>query len=320
MLQSGIVSNRRLPSSSSEQPAPLRIGLGVAARAGVSAAWALGLLLGCSQGASPALQPGPQAAPERSTITMSEGEGEGAQDAEASVEQAQPLEHVLVFTRTQGYRHASIEPGIRALRELGQQNGFRVSHTEATEDFNDESLAQYDVLVFLSTSEDALDEAAQEALQRYIQAGGGWVGIHSASDTEYDWPWYGGLIGGDAWFLKHPKGTANASLLVEPSTATHPSTAHFASTFEWQDEWYNFRKHPGEAVKVLLRLDESSYAPGDGAMGDDHPIAWYHEYDGGRSWYTAIGHRSELYADPDYRQHVLGGLLWASGTPASVRP
>lgn len=223
------------------------------------------------------------------------------------------LERVLVFTRTLGYRHASIEVGLSALEELGADNEFRVTQTEALADFTDEGLAQYDVLVFLSTSGDALDEAAQAALQRYIQAGGGWVGIHSASDTEYDWPWYGGLLGGEAWFLKHPEGTYQATLHVEPSTAKHPSTAHFASSFEWRDEWYNFRKHPGEAVNVLLRLDESTYSPGEGRMGDDHPIAWYHEYDGGRSWYTAIGHRSELYADPDYRQHLLGGLRWASG-------
>ncbi|MEY2935375.1 MAG: hypothetical protein RL033_6124 [Pseudomonadota bacterium] len=216
----------------------------------------------------------------------------------------------MVFSRTLSYRHDSIGPGIEALRKLGSENGFSVDASEDGETFSDATLGDYDVVVFLSTTADVLSDPQQGALQRYVQAGGGWVGVHSASDTEYDWPWYGQLLGNDAWFRIHPA-IQVAQLDVEQ--VAHPSTAHLPARFSLQDEWYNFRANPRSSVTVLLRLDESSYAPGEGAMGSDHPISWYHEFDGGRAWYTAIGHRSELYGDAQYTQHLLGGLRWAAG-------
>jgi cytochrome c len=219
------------------------------------------------------------------------------------------LSRVLVFTRTLGFRHESIGAGVTALQKLGTENGFSVDATEDATRFTDSSLAGYDVVVWLSTTADVLDDAQQSAFQRYIQAGGGWVGVHAAADTEYDWPWYGQLIGNGAWFRKHPP-IQTAQLVVEQRD--HASTAHLPGTFSLQDEWYNFRANPRASVNVLLRLDESSYAAGEGAMGD-HPIAWYHEFDGGRAWYTALGHRIELYTDPQYTQHLLGGLRWAAG-------
>jgi cytochrome c len=219
------------------------------------------------------------------------------------------LSRVLVFTRTLGFRHDSIGAGVAALQKLGTENGFRVDATEDPTRFNDATLSDYDVVVWLSTSADVLDDAQQSAFQRYIQAGGGWVGVHAASDTEYDWPWYGQLIGNGAWFRVHPA-IQTARLVVEQRD--HASTAHLPASFSLQDEWYNFFANPRASVKVLLRLDETSYAAGEGAMGD-HPIAWYHEFDGGRGWYTALGHRSELYKDPQFTQHLLGGLRWAAG-------
>jgi cytochrome c len=219
------------------------------------------------------------------------------------------LRRVLVFTRTLGYRHDSIGAGVAALQQLGAENGFTVDATEDPTRFADASLADVDVVVWLSTTADVLDDGQQAAFQRYIQAGGGWVGVHAAADTEYDWPWYGQLLGNGAWFRIHPP-IQTAQLVVEQRD--HASTAHLPASFSLQDEWYNFRANPRASVNVLLHLDETSYAPGDGAMGD-HPIAWYHEFDGGRAWYTALGHRSELYTDPQYTQHLLGGLRWAAG-------
>jgi type 1 glutamine amidotransferase len=219
------------------------------------------------------------------------------------------LERVLVFSRTLGYRHDSIGAGISAIQKLGMEHGFAVDQTEDPTKFNDATLADYDVVIWLSTTADVLDADQQSAFQRYIEAGGGWVGVHAAADTEYDWPWYGQLLGNDAWFLIHPM-IQTAQLDVEK--ADHASTAHLPARFPLQDEWYNFRANPRSAVNVLLRLDETSYQPGDGAMGD-HPIAWYHEFDGGRAFYTALGHRVELYTDPQYTQHLLGGIQWVAG-------
>jgi type 1 glutamine amidotransferase len=220
------------------------------------------------------------------------------------------LERVLVFSRTLSYRHDSIGPGTDAIRLLGMQNGFEVDASEDAATFADATLGDYDVVIFLSTTADVLNDEQQSAFQRYVQGGGGWVGVHAASDTEYDWPWYGQLLGNDAWFLMHPV-IQGAQLDVEQ--AEHASTEHLPARFALVDEWYNFRANPRGAVTVLLRLDESSYVPGVGAMGSDHPISWYHEFDGGRAWYTAIGHRSELYTDPLYTQHLLGGIRWAAG-------
>ena len=226
------------------------------------------------------------------------------------VGEAPVLENVLVFTRTLGYRHDAIGAGVEAIRVLGTANGFAVEQTEDPARFTDESLAAFDVIVFLSTTSDVLDGTQQAAFERYIRAGGGWVGVHAAADTEYDWAWYGQLLGGGAFFKSHPE-IQTVTLNVED--AAHASTAHLPPSFQVQDEWYNFQTNPRPSVSVLLTLDESSYAPGPDAMGADHPIAWFHEFDGGRAFYTALGHRTELYTDPKFTQHLLGGLRWAAG-------
>lgn len=220
------------------------------------------------------------------------------------------LSNVLVFTRTSGYRHDSIAAGVAALQSLGQANGFAVQQSEDPAQFNDQTLSAFQVVVFLSTTADVLDAEQQAAFERFIAAGNGWVGVHAAADTEYDWPWYGGLLGGDAWFLVHPA-IQTAELQVEDTS--HPSTAHLPASFMLQDEWYNYRSNPRPEVSVLLRLNEASYQVGEGAMGADHPIAWFHEYAGGRAWYTGLGHRIELYSDPRFVEHLLGGIRWAAG-------
>jgi cytochrome c len=217
------------------------------------------------------------------------------------------LENVLVFTRTIAIRHASIGPGVEALRLLGQENGFAVQQTENPADFSDDNLARYDVVLWLSTDADVLNDAQQGAFERYIRAGGGFVGVHAASATEYGWAWYGQLLG--AYFSAHP---AIQPARVQVEISDHPSTEHLPQSFTLQDEWYSFRANPRSSVRVLMTLDESSYGVGNLAMGD-HPIAWFHEFEGGRAWYTALGHPVELYSDPTFTRHVLGGIRWAAG-------
>jgi type 1 glutamine amidotransferase len=165
-------------------------------------------------------------------------------------------------------------------------------------------------VVWLSTTADVLGPEQELAFQRFIQAGGGWVGVHAAADTEYDWPWYGDLLGGGAYFVSHP---VIQSVQVQVENAGHASTTHLPARFSIEDELYNYRENPRAAATVLMTLDESSYQPGADAMGADHPIAWYHEFDGGRAWYTGLGHRTELYTDPLFTQHLLGGIRWAAG-------
>ena len=215
---------------------------------------------------------------------------------------------VLVFTKTAGFRHASIPVAVQAVHELGARNGFGVDATEDAGDFSDATLRRYVAVVFLLTTGDVLDAAQQEALRRYIRAGGGFVGVHSASDTEHDWPWYGGLVG--AYFRSHP---AIQRATVSVADRDHPSTSHLPARWVREDEWYNFAAPPPDAVRVLCLLDETSYEPGEGAMGARHPIAWWRPYDGGRSWYTAGGHTDASYAEPLFRRHLLGGIRYATG-------
>ena len=212
---------------------------------------------------------------------------------------------VLVFSLTEGYRHASIAYGHAAIAALGEEHGFVVDSTENPATFNDESLASYDVVIFLNTTGDILDEAQQIAFQRFIQKGGGYVGIHAASDTEYEWPWYGQLVGG--YFVSHPR-IQEADLLVDPS---HASTAHLPATWTRTDEWYNLRMVNSD-VQVLISIDETSYDVGeDFTDGTTHPMAWYHEFNGGRAFYTELGHTAESWSEAAFLTHLNGGIEWA---------
>jgi cytochrome c len=214
---------------------------------------------------------------------------------------------VLVFYKTAGFYHQSIPAGIQMIEELGSDHSFSVEVTQDAGQFTTQNLAQYEAVVFLSTTGDVLNSSQESAFENYIHNGGGFVGIHAASDTEYDWPWYGGLVG--AYFSSHPPGTANASVKV--ADRVHPSTEGLPFIWERTDEWYNFQENPRGQVHVLATLDEMSYSGGD--MGFDHPVIWCHEYDGGRSWYTALGHTVESYSEDLFREHVWGGIQYAAG-------
>lgn len=213
---------------------------------------------------------------------------------------------VLVFSKTEGYRHASISAGKRALLQLGEEHNFRADTTESAAAFTRDRLAQYDAVIFLNTTGDVLDEEQQHAFRQYIQAGHGFVGIHSAADTEYDWSWYGDLVG--AYFDDHPPVQTGT---VHVSDPTHPASRALPAAWSRTDEWYDYRTNPRGTVHVLATLDEQSYEGGQ--MGADHPIAWVHEHDGGRAFYTGGGHTSENYADSQFRTHLLGGIEWAAG-------
>jgi len=211
-----------------------------------------------------------------------------------------------VFSKTAAFRHDSIPAGIAAIRQLGQQLGFSIDATEDAAAFSDATLPRYKAVVFLSTTGDVLDGPQQAAFERYIRAGGGFVGIHSATDTEYDWAFYGSLVG--AYFAGHPDiqtATINVEAPRQPSTSTLPQA--------WvrRDEWYNFRDNPRGRVDVLATLDERTYT--GGTMAGDHPIIWSHGYQGGRAWYTAGGHTIESFSEPLFLDHLGKGILWSSG-------
>jgi cytochrome c len=234
--------------------------------------------------------------------------------ASASAQAPQPAggegRSVLVFSKTAAFRHGSIPAGVQAVRELGVEHGFGVDVTEDAGAFTGENLAKYDAVVWLSTTGDVLDDAQQAAFEDYIEAGGGYAGVHAASDTEYTWSWYGGLVG--AYFNGHP---ANQTATVDVADQAHQSTSHLPERWERFDEWYNFQTNPRGKVHVLASLDESTYS--GGGMGADHPIAWCHYYRGGRSWYTGMGHTNESFQEPAFRQHLAGGILWAAGAVAN---
>ncbi|MEU9521677.1 ThuA domain-containing protein [Streptomyces sp. NPDC048224] len=227
---------------------------------------------------------------------------------------ADPAYQVLVFSKTAGFRHSSIDDGVAALRDLGTANNFTVTATEDAQAFTAGNLAQYEAIVFLSTTGDVLNGTQQAAMEQYIEDGGGYVGVHAAADTEYEWPFYEGLAG--ALFHSHP---AVQQATVEVEDRAHDATAHLGRTWQRTDEWYNYRTDPRATAHVLASLDESSYSGGN--MNGDHPIAWCKEYEGGRAFYTGGGHTDESYADPAFRRHLLGGVRWAAGTTeADCRP
>jgi glucose/arabinose dehydrogenase/type 1 glutamine amidotransferase/cytochrome c551/c552 len=213
---------------------------------------------------------------------------------------------VLVFTKTAGFVHSSIPTGIAAVQKLGSENGFDVDTTKNAAYFQDDSLKKYSAVIFLSTTGNVLDYRQEAAFERYIQSGGGFVGVHAATDTEYDWRWYGKLVG--AYFMRHPK-PQEAKFIIKDRD--FPATKFFTDTV-WQhtDELYNF-KNLNPDVHVLITVDESSYTGGEN--GSYHPMSWYHEYDGGRAFYTEMGHTEESYSEENYLKHLLGGIQYAIG-------
>ncbi|WP_077924103.1 ThuA domain-containing protein [Spirosoma sp. 209] len=213
------------------------------------------------------------------------------------------LNRVLVFSKTKGYRHGSIPAGKRAMVKLGQENGFAVDTTEDASQFTDANLKRYGAVIWLSTTGDVLDDAQQAAFERYIQAGGGYVGIHAATDTEYGWPWYNKLAGGQ--FASHPGNPNVQEGEAYVVNKDHASMFGFPDRWKVKDEFYDFKNFNTD-VNVLVKIDEKTYK--DGKMGDNHPMSWYHDYDGGKAFYTNFGHPDETFVNPVYLKHLMGGL------------
>ncbi|MFI8189983.1 ThuA domain-containing protein [Streptomyces sp. NPDC085946] len=214
---------------------------------------------------------------------------------------------LLVYTRTTAYRHDSIPAGVAAVRALG---GLDVTATEDPAAL-EEPLGRYAAVVFLSTSGEVLTPAGRDRLARYVDSGGGFVGVHAAACTEEEWPYYGTLLG--ARFARHPDLQPGKAVIEDRG---HPATRHLPAVWEFTDEWYDFRTNPRGTVRVLARADESSYD--GGGMGEDHPLVWCREQGAGRVFYTALGHTAEAFGDPDFRAHLSGGIRWAARLPEAA--
>lgn len=216
--------------------------------------------------------------------------------------------NILVFSKTTGWRHESISAGQKALLKLATDNGYGITLTEKAGYFTQENLEKYKAVVFLNTTETLFDDSQREAFRKYIQTGGGYVGIHSAADTEYGWPWYNKLAG--AYFDNHPNNPNVRQAEVIVTDKNHPATKDLPGRWVRKDEWYNFRDF-NEDVNVIMKLNTDSYEGSD--HPGNHPVAWYHEYDGGRAFYTALGHTSESFEEELFLKHLLGGIQFAIG-------
>lgn len=211
---------------------------------------------------------------------------------------------ILIFSMTTGFRHSSIEEGKKALEELLRSHQYQYVHSEDPSVFQEDSLNEFDAVLFLNTSGDLFTPDQKRAFQNFIRSGKGFVGVHAASDTELEWPWFYKLVG--ARFVQHP---AIQEAVIHVVDRSHISTSHLGKTWKHTDEWYDF-DNLNPAVSVLMTLDEKSYA--GGIMGDHHPIAWYHEFEGGRSFYTGLGHTNETYHSEKFLRHLLGGIRYVT--------
>jgi type 1 glutamine amidotransferase len=223
---------------------------------------------------------------------------------------------VLVYTRNQTgpklYVHDNIPASVIALKKLGAENHFDVEVSEDPAAFTTANLSRFKVIVFDNSNNEILDTDGQKAaLQHFVQAGGGIVGIHSASGSMRKWPWFWAMMGGK--FARHPK---LQTFTVKVKDPKNPSTAHFRASFQWTDECYFLTNMPSD-LHILLAGDLTTLNDSEKdkyqnpQYGDEIPLCWCHQFDGGREWYTALGHQKEHYADPVFAQHLLGGILWA---------
>lgn len=223
---------------------------------------------------------------------------------------------VLVFTKVSGFAHDSRPAAAQAIMKMGQENNFSVDTTSDAGKIAEPNLKKYSAVIFVSTTGDFLSPYQRVDLQRYIQAGGGFVGIHAAADGLYDWRWYGRMIGG--YFSFHP---ATQMATMNVLDKNHPSTNMLPTEWKRTDEWYHYKLF-NKDVKVLINLDEKSLNYGNGnradrfKMGANHPISWYHDFEGGKVFYTGLGHTKESYTDDLFIKHLLGGIKYAMDHPA----
>jgi cytochrome c len=249
------------------------------------------------------------------TIALALAASDGAPHAAAQGDG----DDLLLFSRTTGYRHTeAIDAGRRAIAEMGAADGFNVTPTEDPRRFTDAGLRSYAVIVLLHTDgEGILGRARRAAFERWVRRGGGVVSIHAAANGDRDWRWKTEMQGG-ARFLDHPTGDRQFQPAdVQVEDGDHPATESLPPVWTRADEWYSFTANPRGQVHVLMTLEEGSYDLGGATpMGEDHPIAWCSNYDGGRHLYTALGHESPdspAWSQPLYRSHIRGAIRWAAG-------
>ncbi len=220
--------------------------------------------------------------------------------------------NVLVFSKTAGFRHNCIPASIKMMSELAQERGWVLTTTENAELFTHSFLNNFDVVVFINPTQEVMNAKQRKCFKAFMEKGKGFVGIHAATDCEFNWPWYGKLTG--AYFKTHPK-PQEATVIIE--NGEHPAMAPFRGmkTYRTFDEWYSFRENPRGKVQVLASLDESSL--NEDSLKDknwqmgDHPLIWYQEIGKIRSFYTAFGHTDESYQDPKVREHIGLAVDWA---------
>lgn len=227
---------------------------------------------------------------------------------------AQKQFKALLVTTTRGWHHEAQHKGVVALKNLGERHFFDVVLWEDPNGFTDKYLSQFQVVIFLHTTGDIFNPEQQKVFERFIQSGKGYVGIHSASDTEYDWEWYNGLVG--RMFRIHP---AIQTAKMQVVDSTFPGLDGFANGRLWTDEWYEFGPEKSKNLHYILGVDESTFNAkvqwGDKkseGMGTFHPLAWYQQFDGGRSFYTALGHVPSNFDDVIFHAHLLAGIRWAA--------
>ncbi len=227
---------------------------------------------------------------------------------------AQKQFKALLVTTTKGWHHESLHAGVLALQDLGRKNFFDVVLLENPNGFTEKYVSQFQVIIFLNTTGDIFNAEEQKVMEKFIQSGKGFVGIHSASDTEYDWEWYTKLVG--RMFNIHPTVQTAQVNIVDNS---FPGLQGFAGNKLWTEEWYDFTPEKTPGLNYIMAVDENTYdakvswgsKKSDG-MGKLHPIAWYHNYDGGRSFYTALGHLPTNFDEPAFRNHLYAGIFWAA--------
>ena len=213
---------------------------------------------------------------------------------------------VWVFSDTVGPRHASIPAGLDAVESIGRERGLAIERVGALR-FEADALDGVAAVVWLNASGNVLGTRQRAAFRRFVEGGGGFVGVHAAAAAETDWPWFGELLGGDARFREHPP---VQPIELRVRTPDHVSVRHLPPVFSFTDEWYVFTRHPGPGVQRLLELDPRGLS--GRTMRPNHPVAWFHQVGKGRAWYTALGHRSETFEDPRFRAHLGGGMLWSA--------
>ncbi len=243
------------------------------------------------------------------SCSSNSAENNSKSDASTETEKAvESTKSILIFSKTNGYRHESIETGQETLKAIAAKNNWQTELTEDSTAFNTENLSKFAAVVFLSTTGDVLGAQEEAAFEKYITGGGGYFGIHAAADTEYDWAFYGQLVG--AYFESHPSDSNIREATVVCKDKTHTCTQHLPEKWVRNDEWYNYKSIQSN-LKILLELDETTYE--GGTNGDFHPIAWYHDQAKGRAIYTGGGHTKESFGEELFMQHLEGAMKYAVG-------